>query len=177
MDLSSSTDEIPTASETLLDDLRTQVRRAEAASDEYQQEIQVLKARLDELNAEHMKLEDVVATKDEKIQSLEGGKMQAEKQNKALESTALKEQTLFDRKRDASAAREEELIETIQRLKESLFRKEAKGTAQRTGELSPPGKQTRGCANSHNVVNPCLSIFPYKSLTSGRTSATKLASE
>lgn len=125
----------------LLDELRQQVRRAEAASEGYQRELLNLKSQFDEAAAKHTKAGDAINEKGERIESLEKEYNKAEDRHKTLESQYATERTNFEQDRNAYAAKEEDLLSTIQRLKGALAMKESRSKGEagdglsRTGEL------------------------------------------
>jgi len=141
METSAINDDKRAESEALLDELKEQVRRAEVASEQYQRELMALKSRFDEITSEQIKSEDLIATKNERIEALESGSMDVEKRCQALEMTQKVEEATMNRDREASATKEEELMATIQRLRESLSAKEARGNSEggtgllRTGRI------------------------------------------
>jgi chromosome segregation ATPase len=64
----------------VLDDLKERLRKSETASDQFQKQAQVLQSRLDEALAEQGKLEDRLHESDEKLEALENGQREAQKQ-------------------------------------------------------------------------------------------------
>jgi len=139
MESSNVQDEKKAESEALLDELREQVRQAETASEEYQRELQVLKCRFDEITGDQIKLEDIITTKNGRIETLESQHKEVEKRVKTMETTSQEDWQAFDREREFSLAREEENLTTIQRLRETLSAKEVKNNGEVATGLSRSG--------------------------------------
>jgi len=175
METSAISDDQRAESEALLDELKEQVRRAEVASEQYQRELMALKSRFEEITSEQIKSEDLIAMKNERIEALESGSIEAEKRCQALEATQKEEEAMMNRDREASSAKEEELMTTIQRLRESLSAKEARENIEGGAGLLRTGK-------IHQLVNnlPKLTVvseLPCKNDISSRSLATRFAGD
>lgn len=112
----------------LLDELRSRVQRAESASEEYQKQLNLLQARLDESQQVHGQLEDQLHEKSERVEELETEKIQAARQKREVESIYESERAVMEKDKEEHVLREQEMRGTIQRMKESLAQKEARST-------------------------------------------------
>ena len=117
-------------------ELRTRVEKAETASDEYQRQLNLLQARLDESQQSHAHLEDQIHEKNEKVEELETEQIQASRQKREIESAFQSERTAMLKDREEQTIREEEMQNTIQRLKESLAQREARSSLEENKDSS-----------------------------------------
>ena len=109
---------------SLLDELRTRVQKAETASEEYQRQLNLLQARLDESQQSHGKLEDQLHEKREQLEELETGKVQVARQKRDLEKLFEEERAAMINDQSEQNAKHEGLQTTVQRLRENLAQKE-----------------------------------------------------
>ena len=109
---------------SLLDELRSRVQKAETASEEYQRQLNLLQARLDESQQSHGRLEDQLHEKREQLEELETEKVQAARQKRDLEKLFEEERAAMLKDRDEQNARNDGLQTTLQRLRENLVQKE-----------------------------------------------------
>lgn len=138
---------------SLMEELRSRVQKAETASEEYQRQLNLLQARLDNSHHEQGQLEDRLHQSNETIEELESDNAAATRQKREIEG-------LFETERDAilqdkreRQAKMEELQAANQRLKETLAQRETRGNADgnrillRTnsgnelGQFAPPSSQ------------------------------------
>lgn len=103
----------------VLDELRDRLQKAETASEEYRRQLSMLQKRLDESLQEHGKLEDSVHESEAKINDLEDEKVHLLRQKRETETLFESERTAMAQDRSEQKAREENLTNTIQRLKAS----------------------------------------------------------
>jgi chromosome segregation ATPase len=120
----------------LIADLKSQLQKAEAASDEYMKQLGVLQARLDDALNEQGKLEDQAHEKDAKIETLQNQVKESARRMKELEQTYDADRAALLREKEQQAAQEEELHFTIQRLKETLAQRDLRLNADSEGKLS-----------------------------------------
>ncbi|CBY02206.1 hypothetical protein IAQ61_006793 [Plenodomus lingam] len=106
-----------------LQDLKDRLQKAESEAEERQKLVEVLNARLDESLAEQAKLEERAHEEEEKVESLENVKRELTRQHRELESIYEAEHTQAMKDKEERQAREEELQNTIQRLKETMATK------------------------------------------------------
>lgn len=108
----------------ILEEFRSRVQRAEVASEEYQKQLSMLQARLDESHQSHGRLEDQLHEKVEKVEELEAERVRAARQKRDLERLFDEERTSMIRDREEQRAEQEDLREVVVRLKESLSMKD-----------------------------------------------------
>ncbi|KAK8178307.1 hypothetical protein BC567DRAFT_262996 [Phyllosticta citribraziliensis] len=108
----------------LVKDLKEQLLKAEASSDEYKKQIEVLKARLDEAIHDQAKLEERVHEEEERVEGLENEKRETVRQRRELEGIYEAERAAAMKEKDQAQAREDELQEVIQRLKDQIAERE-----------------------------------------------------
>ncbi|KAI8938239.1 hypothetical protein NX059_005900 [Plenodomus lindquistii] len=106
-----------------LQDLKDRLQKAETEAEERQKLVEVLNARLDESLAEQAKLEERAHEEEEKVESLENVKRELTRQHRELEGIYEAEHTQVMKEKEETQAREEELQNTIQRLKETMATK------------------------------------------------------
>ncbi|KAJ5770534.1 uncharacterized protein N7511_002585 [Penicillium nucicola] len=114
----------------LIEDLRSQLQKAETASEQYQKQLGVLQMRLDEAISEQSKLEDQAHERDSRIETLnteirdQGRKLRDLEQNHESERNAMLQE------KEQQTSREEEMQATIQRLKDSVAQKDMRMNAE-----------------------------------------------
>lgn len=106
-----------------LADLKERLQNAESELEDRQKQVKVLNAKLDEALQEQAKLEERAHEEEEKVESLENVKRELTRQHRELEGIYEAERAQVMKEKEETQAREEELQETIQRLKESLASK------------------------------------------------------
>ena len=114
----------------LIDELRTRLQKAEAASEEYQRQLNLLQARLDESQQSHGHLEDQLHEKSEKVEELEVEKIQAARLKREVEGIFEQERVSMLKDREEQTAKAEEMKITIQRLKENLAQREPRSNSE-----------------------------------------------
>jgi hypothetical protein len=106
-----------------LQDLKERLQKAETEAEERHKQIEVLNARLDEALQEQAKLEERAHEEEEKVESLENEKRELTRQHRELEGIYEAERVQSMKEKEGTQTREEELQETIQRLKETMASK------------------------------------------------------
>ncbi|KAF1350271.1 hypothetical protein EJ07DRAFT_37467, partial [Lizonia empirigonia] len=119
-----------------LQDLKERLLKAETEAEERQKQIEVLNARLDNAHAEQSKLEERAHEEEEKVESLENEKREMTRQHRELEGIYEAERAQAMKEKETTQAREEELQETIQRLKETMATKNVPGVEDGEAPLS-----------------------------------------
>lgn len=119
-----------------LQDLKERLLKAETEAEERQKQIEVLNARLDDAHAEQSKLEERAHEEEEKVESLENEKREMTRQHRELEGIYEAERAQAMKEKETTQAREEELQETIQRLKETMATKNVPGVEDGEAPLS-----------------------------------------
>lgn len=125
-------------------ELKERLQKAETEADERQKQVEVLNARLDDALAEQSKLEERAHEEEEKVESLEVTKQDLIRQQRELEGIYETERAQAYKDKEEATARVEELQETIQRLKETMAKKNVgdssdgeEGRLSRTCRFSP----------------------------------------
>jgi chromosome segregation ATPase len=123
---SEDADEDDAKAETVavIEDLKNRLGKADAAAEEYQRQLEVVQSRLDDALNEQARLEEVVHESSEKIEALENGKRDAQRQARELESIYEAERVAIMQEKEEMVGREEELHSVIQRLKDSLTQRD-----------------------------------------------------
>lgn len=106
-----------------LQELKDRLHKAETDAEERQKVVEVLNARLDEALLEQAKLEERAHEEEEKVESLENVKREITRQHRELEGIYEAERVQAMKDKEETQTREEELQETIQRLKEAMASK------------------------------------------------------
>jgi chromosome segregation ATPase len=106
-----------------LQELKDRLQKAETEATERNKQIDVLNARLDEALQEQAKLEERAHEEEEKVESLENVKREITRQHRELEGIYEAERVQAMKDKEETQTREEELHETIQRLKEAMASK------------------------------------------------------
>ena len=108
----------------LIDDLRANLQKAELTVDELKRHNESLSIRLDDAGKEQAKQEEKMHEDEERIEDLENAKRELLKQKRELETIFEAERAAVMKDKESTAAREEELQNVIQRLKDSLSQKD-----------------------------------------------------
>ncbi|KAI9805335.1 MAG: hypothetical protein M1833_005788 [Piccolia ochrophora] len=108
----------------LIGDLRSQLQRAEVASEEYQRQLQGLQSRLDDALADHGKVEERLHEHEERIEEMKSEKRDLSRQQREMENIYEAERVSMMQEKEEMATQEEELHSVIQRLKEGLAQRD-----------------------------------------------------
>ncbi|KAF2012354.1 hypothetical protein BU24DRAFT_275311 [Aaosphaeria arxii CBS 175.79] len=106
-----------------LQDLKERLQKAESEADERQKQVEVLNARLDDAIKEQAKLEERAHEEEEKVEGLENEKRELTRQHRELEGIYEAERAQTMKEKESTQTKEDELHETIQRLKEAMAMK------------------------------------------------------
>lgn len=109
---------------SIMDELTSQVRKADTAVEEYQRQLNILQTRLDDSLSYQAKLEDQVVEAKGKIEELDKDFASESRQRREIEGCFEAERAAFISDISEQKAREAELESTILRLKESLSQRE-----------------------------------------------------
>jgi DNA repair exonuclease SbcCD ATPase subunit len=113
-----------------LQELKERLQKAELEAEERKKTCEVLNARLDEALAEQAKLEERAHEEEEKVESLENVKREITRQHRELEGIYEAERVQAMKEKEETQSREEDLQETIQRLKEAMTSKSAQSESE-----------------------------------------------
>ncbi|KAF2274850.1 uncharacterized protein EI97DRAFT_434754 [Westerdykella ornata] len=106
-----------------IQELKDRLQKAENEAEERQKQIDVLNARLDDALKEQAKLEERAHEEEEKVEVLENEKRELTRQHRELEAIYEAERAQTMKEKEDAQAREDELQDTIQRLKETMAMK------------------------------------------------------
>ncbi|KAF2495539.1 hypothetical protein BU16DRAFT_392099 [Lophium mytilinum] len=120
----------------LIYELKERLQKAESASEEYQKQIEVLHARLDDAVKDQARLEERVHEEEERVEGLENGKRESIRQHREFEAIYEAERTASMKDKEDAQSREEALHETVQRLKEAVAMKDLRSGEGEEGRLS-----------------------------------------
>lgn len=104
----------------MLDDLKDRLAKAEMSSEEYRKQAEVLQARFDDVNKEHVKYEEKCHELEEQSEALQNEKREATRKIREMEAIYEAERSAMVKEKEEHANREEELQMVIARLKDSL---------------------------------------------------------
>ena len=129
-------DEARAEHNALMEQLRDRVQKAETASEEYQRQLNLLQARLEESQQEQGQLEDRVHQSNSTIEVLERDCAAAVRQRREVEDLFETERNAILQDKAEGQSRVEELLGVNRRLKESLSQREKRGSIDVSRELS-----------------------------------------
>lgn len=107
-----------------IEDLQERLQKAEEIAEQYQKQSSILQTRLDDARNDQTKLEENVHDLNERNDGLENEKRDMIRQKRELENIYETDRSAGVKEREQAHAREEELIDTIQRLKETIAQRE-----------------------------------------------------
>lgn len=119
-----------------MEELRERVKKAEAASEEYQRQLNALETRLTESMQEQGRMEERIHDGEAKINELEDEKVIAVRQKRDIEKLFESERNAMMQDKAEQIAREEEQQAAIQRLKETLAQRELRTSVEDEKGLS-----------------------------------------
>ncbi|KAI1380567.1 hypothetical protein F4677DRAFT_190873 [Hypoxylon crocopeplum] len=109
----------------LIEDLKERLQKADAASEQYRKQAEVLQSRFDDAQKEQAKLEERVHESEEQIEALRNEKREAARQMREMEAIYEAERSSMMKEKEEMANREEEMQAVINRLKETLNQRNA----------------------------------------------------
>ncbi len=149
---------------SLLEELRGRVQKAETASEEYQRQLNLLQARLDDSQREHGQVEDRLHQSSTRVEELESDRAMAARQKQNTEDLFENERNALLQERRDQEARIEELQTVNQRLKETLSQREKRGSidggsllsrtnsGNELGQFAPPSSLHRTDSKDNSEV-------------------------
>lgn len=117
-------DEVRAEMQSKLDEMQERLNQAEATAEEQEKAKAVLQVKLDEASKEQGILEENVQEHIERIEELEREKKESLRQQREMEHIYETERAATLKEKEATAAREEEMQASMQRMKESLAQRE-----------------------------------------------------
>ena len=112
----------------LIEDLKEQLRKAENASEDYQRHAAVLQSKLDEALGDHDRLQETSQEYLNRVEGLEREKQEGARKYRDLESAFENDKVASMKAQEAASAREQELTDTVQRLKETMASRDKRGS-------------------------------------------------
>ncbi|KAI9888337.1 MAG: hypothetical protein M1814_000567 [Vezdaea aestivalis] len=123
--------------ESLMDDLKSRLEKAELASESYEKQLQILHGQLEGALKDHSAAEELVNEQKEAQESLEAQVRDAQRREREMELIYEAEQSSMTKEKEGMVVREEELHMIIQRLKESLAQREPRNLDDIPNNSSP----------------------------------------
>ncbi|KAL9083901.1 MAG: hypothetical protein Q9159_005517 [Coniocarpon cinnabarinum] len=120
----------------LIDDLKEQLRKAEIASEEYQKQAAVLQSKLDEALGDHDRLQETAQNHISRVEALEKETRDSARRFRDLESAFENEKVSSMKAHEDALSKEQELSDTVQRLRESLASRDKRGSVEGESLLS-----------------------------------------
>ncbi|EKG17775.1 hypothetical protein MPH_04990 [Macrophomina phaseolina MS6] len=138
----------------LIKELKEQLQKAEASTEEFKKQVEVLKTRLDDALKDQAKLEERMHEEEERVEILENEKRETVRQRRELEGIYEAERAAAMKEKEQAQAREDELQEVIQRLKDTLAERDREGTSsgdeRRNSRISFPNSRSNSSQNLEN---------------------------
>jgi hypothetical protein len=103
-----------------LEDLKSRLEKADAASEQYRKQTEVLQSRLDEALGGQAKLEERVHESEEQIEVLSNDKREFARQIREMETIYEAEKSKILKEKEEMTNKEEEMQSVINRLKETI---------------------------------------------------------
>ena len=123
----------------LIDNLKKSLRNAELVSEDYQRELDGLKKRMNEVMRDQARMEERVHDSSKRIDELETEKKDTLRQTRDMANMFESERAAMLRDREEQLARESELKNTIQRLKETIAGREMRVNVDAERRMSRSG--------------------------------------
>ncbi|PNS21680.1 hypothetical protein CAC42_1534 [Sphaceloma murrayae] len=117
-------DETKAQTAAAIEDLQDRLTKAEETSEDYHRQITLLETRLESATTDQGRLEETVQELHERIEELDNEKRESLRSRRELEAIYESDRAASVKFREEAQAREDELLETIQRLKDGLSQKE-----------------------------------------------------
>ncbi len=136
---------------SLIEELRGRLLKAETASEEYQRQLNMLQAKLDDSLLEHGKLEDQLHENSAKIEELEAGSLQVMRQKREMEDLFESERTAMAQDKAEQYVKDGEQQAVIKRLKETLAQREMRISGDDDKGL-PRSRKSRYAYNRNRMV-------------------------
>ncbi|KAF2152614.1 hypothetical protein K461DRAFT_321594 [Myriangium duriaei CBS 260.36] len=133
-----------------IEEMQESLRLSQEACEDYQKQIALLQARAADSADEHRKLEETTQELTERLEELENEKRDSLRSKRELEAIYESDRAVSLKFREEAQAKEEELVDTIQRLKDSLAQREFRpGTEE---SKKPDLSRTASFRSGHSQV-------------------------
>ncbi len=136
---------------SLMEELKSRLVKAEMASEEYQRQLNMLQARLDDSLLEHSKLEDQSHETGARLEQLETERLQVTRQKREMEDLFESERTAMVQDKAEQHVKEEEQQAVIKRLKETLAQRELRISGEEDKGL-PRSRKSRHASDCRGMV-------------------------
>ena len=174
-----SDDDARAENASLMEELRSRLLKAETASEEYQRQLNMLQANLDDSLLEHGKLEDQLHENAARIEDLEAERVQRARQKREMEDSFELERTAMAQDIAEQKVKEEEQQAVVKRLKETLTQREIRISMDEDKGLPRSRKSTCASIRERNGNNKfqrafetgCLQILRMATLRHPRLSS------
>ncbi|KAF1809411.1 hypothetical protein P152DRAFT_163726 [Eremomyces bilateralis CBS 781.70] len=120
----------------LIEDLKERLQHGESVTEELQKQVEVLQARLDESIRDQSKLEERAHEEEERNEGLENDRKELVRQRRELDSIYEAERASMMKEKEEAQSKEDEMHETIQRLKDALSQRDLKPPTDEGGRIS-----------------------------------------
>lgn len=107
----------------LIDDLKARLEKADATSEQFRKQAEVLQSRLDETLKEQAKFEERLHESEEQIEALRNEKRESARQMREMETIYEAERSSMLKEKEEMSNREEEMQSVINRLKDTINQK------------------------------------------------------
>ncbi|KAI0170766.1 hypothetical protein BJ166DRAFT_588882 [Pestalotiopsis sp. NC0098] len=146
----------------IVEDLKARLEKADAASEQYRKQTDVLQSRLDDALKEQAKLEERCHESEEQIEALRNEKRESARQMREMETIYEAEKSKILKEKEDMANKEEEMQAVINRLKDTLNQRnnEEDGRSSRhsnnaspsvdNGSFAPPSSITRSDSRNNS---------------------------
>ncbi|KAH8670885.1 hypothetical protein BX600DRAFT_457743 [Xylariales sp. PMI_506] len=148
----------------LIDDLKSRLETADAASEQHRKQAEVLQSRLEEAMLEQSKLEERVHESEEQIETLRNEKRESARQIREMETIYEAEKSKILKEKEEMANREEEMQTVINRLKDTINQRNAEDEYRPTrqsnnsspsvdsGSFAPPSSVQRSDSRNNSKL-------------------------
>lgn len=109
---------------SLVEELKSRLVKAETASEEYQRQLNMLQAKLNESLVEHGRMEEQLHSQGARIEEFEAERLQVTRQQREMEDLFESERMAMVQDKAEQKGKEEEQQAIIKRLKETLAQRE-----------------------------------------------------
>lgn len=107
-----------------MEELKSRLVKAETASEEYQRQLNMLQAKLNDSLLEHGRIEDQLRENGARVEEIEAERSQVTRQKREMEDLFESERTAMIQDKAEQKAKEEEQQGVIKRLKETIAQRE-----------------------------------------------------
>lgn len=146
-----SEDDAKAENASLVEELKSRLVKAETASEEYQRQLNMLQANLNDSLVEHGKLEDQLHDQVARIEEFETERLQVTRQKLEMEDLFESERMAMVQDKAEQKGKEEEQQVVIKRLKETLAQREIRVSGEEDKGL-PRSRKLRYASNPKRMI-------------------------